>query len=339
MFCERAGCRYAFHEKSASSTRSDSLNILTVFTSRSIDASTKCQAWPVVEGGESTGTSVIVSTEQGNKTIPIPVAFGLSATMYMVNTTETCGPGCSIISAFESSSTDPWYYNCNVTVSEVANATLPQHKISKNVSEIAAGSIALQGYGVLSFNDTIWQYQVYPAESLYGLAQEGSTDSMSFLISRFTIGAIAGIAENNAPVLLPGEEPERGTKLSITHPGLIIMIFLLLIILQLILEIAVALVANKVVTPDDTPVGLAQVLRAMIEGRTGLEAEYPRNPSTEPLWIYKCPQSAEPGIYDLYMEPNFRIQETDHDVEMEEVRSKMGGLRQRLGSMTTGSRS
>ena len=339
MFCELEKCRYVFHEKSVSSLKSDALNILTVFTSRSIDVSSTCQSWPVTKGGSSTTTSITVATDQGDTDVPIPMAFGLNATMYMVNTTDTCGVGCIPLSAFEASLTDPWYYQCNVTVNEVSNATLPQHKIGANVSEIAAGSIALQGYGVLSFNDTILQQQVYPSESLYGFALNGSTQEMSALLSRFTIGAIAGIAENNKALLLRGEEPSRGTKLNITHPGLIIFIFLLLITLQLVLEVAVALVANRVVTPEDTPVGVAQVLRAMIEGRTGLEPEYPRNPASEPLWIYRCPESTRPGIYDLFMEPSFRYQETDEDVEMHEVSRKAGGLRGRLGLMTAANRS
>jgi hypothetical protein len=338
MFCELERCRYVFHEKSLSSLQSDALNVLAVFTSRSIDVSSTCQAWPVTAGGSSTTTSITVATEQGDLDVSIPLAFGLNATIYMINTTNTCGPGCSPISAFEASSTDPWYYRCNVTVSEVSNATLPEHKIGTNVSEIAAGSIALQGYGVLSFNDTILQQQVYPSESLYGVALNGSTQDMSSLLSRFTVGAIAGIAENNKALLLRGQEPARGTKLNITHPALIVFIFLLLISLQLVLEVAVALVANRVVTPEDTPVGIAQVLRAMIEGRTGLEPEFPRNASSEPLWIYRCPESARPGIYDLYMEPSFRYQETDDDVEMDEVSQKAGGLRGRLGLMTAENR-
>jgi hypothetical protein len=325
MFCERERCRYVFHEKSVSSLESDALNILTVFTSRSMDVSSQCQAWSVTEGGESTSTSIVVATEEGDTTIPIPLAFGLDATIYMVNTTNTCGPGCSSISAFEASTKDPWYYRCNVTVGEVSNATLPEHKIGENVAEIAAGSIALQGYGVSSFNDTILQQQVYPAESLYGVALNGSTQAMSALLSRFAVGAIAGIAENNKALLRRGEEPARGTKLNITHPALIVFIFLLLIGLQLVLEVAVALVANRVVTPEDTPVGVAQVLRAMIEGRTGLEPEFPRNPFSEPLWIYRCPESAQPGVYDLYMEPSFRHHAADDDVEMEEVSRKAEG--------------
>jgi hypothetical protein len=329
MFCEVGKCRYAFHETSASSTADDDLNILTVFTWRSIDASSTCQAWPVIEGGDSSGASITVDTEQGNMTIAIPTPFGLDATMYMVNTTETCGPGCSQISAFESSPTEPWFYRCNVTVSKVANATRPEHEVNTNLSDIAASAIALQGYGVLSFNDTVLQQQVYPAESLYGVALNGSTEEMASLLSRFTIGAIAGIAENNNALQRSGTEPRRGTKLSITHPGLIALIFLLLTVLQLFLEVAVALVSNRVVTPDDTPVAIALVLRTMVESRTGLEADYPRNRPAEPLWIYRCPLSAKPGIYDLHMESSFRIQETDHDVEMEEVRATITGALQK----------
>lgn len=250
---------------------------------------------------------IVVAMEQGDTSIDLPLAGGTNQTTYMINTTQSCGPGCSQISAFEASHTAPWYYKCNVTVSAVVNASRPEHEASLDLRFITSGAIALQGYDVSSLvNGTTLQFQTYPVESIYGAASSGNTSSMALVVSRFVIGAVATAAETNAPITLQGQAPQRGEVLEIKKYGMIYLILLGIAVTQLIMEVAVP--------PKDT-VGQAQVLRSLMGGpakRVSLNppgTNFSSRKFTGELWIHRTAATETEDIFDCYME-RFKIQPT-----------------------------
>ncbi|KAK8121116.1 hypothetical protein PG999_005236 [Apiospora kogelbergensis] len=256
MYCEGSVCRYVFKELSIDPAKQDDESIISVSTKRTIDATTKCNAWPVVAGGDGNGKSISVAMPQGTTNVSIPLRIGVNATMYICDTSQSCGEGCAIVQAFEASSRSPWYYQCNVTVGPVANAAMPQHQASTSLRALVAGSIALQGYGassLVSADDALIQFQTYPSESLFGSAVNGTSDKLANIISRFSIGAMAAFADNNKFIKVPGDAPRRGIELDITHPAIILFILLLIIGMTLTLEVFMAVWANRVVVPPDSP--------------------------------------------------------------------------------------
>ncbi|KAI8285703.1 hypothetical protein K4K60_001057 [Colletotrichum sp. SAR11_57] len=310
MFCDENLCKYVFHETSTSSIKDDDTNPMTVCTNRSINVTSSCTSWPVIRGGSGNTTNVTVALDNGNTyDLYIPVPGGSDQSTFMTNSQFDCGTGCSIVSVFEASATSPWYYSCNVSVHEVANATLPQHYVGTNLTELATAAIALQGYAASSLaNDTNFQYQTYPAESIFGTPMNGTNQVMQMILNRFTIGVVAIAALNNPSLTLEGTMPMKGTKLNVSHWNMIHMILLLTAVLQLALGLAAALVANRVVVPDGGAVEMAQVMRSMaIQDRRANEEALEKGLTTEGAkgskWIYRDTLvSKDAGIYDLHME-------------------------------------
>ncbi|KAF7556118.1 hypothetical protein G7Z17_g1594 [Cylindrodendrum hubeiense] len=323
MFCADTTCRYVFHETSTESILNLASNPTVATTSRSVDTSAICNSWPVTSGGDGTETNITVVTDDGPVTVFIPVAGGIDQTTFMTNTSETCGFGCSSIYAFEASTNTPWYYECNITVSKVANATRSEHKLSADLTSIVSGAIALQGYEASSLaNITDIQYQAFPAESIFGTPVNGSVVDLAFLLARFTIGVIAATADNNDLLSIEGMAPEVGSELDVTHWSLVIAILILLAGLQLILGVTSALVANRVVVPEGGAVAVTQVLRAMANQSTHEERGRSMKGSMKgserkTLWIYRDTKVSEDGVYDLHMEEDsFVIKESSDLIEM-----------------------
>ncbi|KAK7991892.1 hypothetical protein PG996_013095 [Apiospora saccharicola] len=338
-FCEGPACRYLFKELSFDPAQPEDDSLISVTTSRTIEASTTCNASPVVSGGDGSVKSISVAMGQGNTDVSIPTEIGTNATIYMTDTSQSCGDGCSVLSAFSASATAPWYYQCNVTVGQVANGTRPEHEASTNLRNLMADAIALQGYAASSFaGNSEPQFQTYPSESLFGRDVNGGADELAKIISRFTIGAFAAFADNNKFIQVEGDAPRRGIVLDITHPGIILFLFLLVIGITLALEIGMAIWANRVVVPPDSPLAIAQVLREMTVQRPRGHRphqlkSYPTGDGKsltdrkgEPLWIYRCIERPEVGMYDLYMEGSISSHSINerNEIEMTETHQSQG---------------
>ncbi|KAK2053691.1 hypothetical protein LY76DRAFT_581353 [Colletotrichum caudatum] len=324
IFCSGSLCKYVFHETSQESIINDDTNPITVATDRSINSTSTCTAWPVTGGGDGTSPTITVAlANNGRFDINLPVQGGTDQTTFMTNTGSNCGPGCAVLSAFEASSTSPWYYNCNVTVGQVANATRPEHQVGWDLAALAAAAVALQGYAASSLaNTTGFQYQTYPAESFFGAPVNGTTEVLQGLLSRFAIGVVAVAADYNDKYVVEGTMPLKGTKLNVSHWDLINLILILTATLQLTLGVAAALVANRVVVPDGGAVEMAQVMRTMaIRDRTALsdvseKGTAGRHGATS-LWIYRDHLVSEDGLYDLHMEEQrFHIRNASGMIEM-----------------------
>ncbi|KAH6884471.1 hypothetical protein B0T10DRAFT_531209 [Thelonectria olida] len=307
MFCDDAVCRYVFHETSTASLVDPFASPVTVATSRSLDAWAVCKSWPVRSGGAGTTRNISITTDAGRADVSIPIASGAYQTIYMTNISESCGPGCSHIYAFEVSDIAPWWYSCNVTVGQVANATLKEHQVSSNLTSMVSASIALQGYEASSLvNSTQIQYQVYPAESVFGTPANGSVDIMASLLARFTIGVVAATADNNDPINMVGLAPQIGVQLNVTHWDSIILILILLVGIHLVLATVTAILAHRVVIPDRGVVEVAKVLRAMTsqyhpEEYSTMRRALTGDSKSKALWIYRDTKISD-GEYDLHME-------------------------------------
>ncbi|PVH72023.1 hypothetical protein DL98DRAFT_553373 [Cadophora sp. DSE1049] len=258
--------QYVFYE----STPDDSDGpISSIATNRSINSSGTCHSWPVIQGGNGTSHNITIQLDSNGNTARrfIPIIGGDTQTTYITRLSQNCGKGCSRIDALEASLTNPWYYECNVSVSQVANATRPEHQVGQDLQDMASAAIALQGYAASSLaEDTELQFQTYPGESIYGIPQNGSNDSMGFLMAQFAIGAVAVTAEFAPSIIIPGNAPLIGVVLNVNQWKYVHLILGLIAGIQLMLSLVAAFVANRVVVKDNSHLAIARLLRPICGG-------------------------------------------------------------------------
>jgi hypothetical protein len=177
-----------------------------------------------------------------------------------------CGPRCANVGAFENNGTSGFYYNCNVTVSEVHNATasvIEQHVSDAN-AKIAAGAIALQGYQSEDASD---QYQTFPAGSTYGTFLNGNSTQMAYVMRQFSIGVFITADQIMSDIYpsVSGFVPASGNVLSIDYNKSMWGIFLGLAGAHLILLIVGTWFANKVIVVKDEYLEIALLLRPVVD--------------------------------------------------------------------------
>jgi len=181
-----------------------------------------------------------------------------------------CGPRCASVAALSflasTDSGDGAFYDCEVHISTIHNATDAVHQMPDSVAHIAAGAISLEGY---STGPDGWEYVRYIPESPwsnYGvdtLAADG--DYMAQLASRFAIGAIAAkdlYGESTAQS--QGQVAWSGVLLKIKWNYLFLILGMILVF-QLACGCAAVAYANTVYCKDDSYLSTARLLRPIVE--------------------------------------------------------------------------
>lgn len=263
IFCDlsHATCEYVFYE----STPDDARHYLTVATNRSVATGATCNSWRVIVGGNGTESSITIADDP-ERTVIIPAVNGDDQTTFVVETNDSEAAS-SLVSAFEASATDPWYYECNVTVKPVTHGWLPVHQLGENITALAAPAIALQGYGAsqLGSQNNSKQFQSYPAEVAYGSPQGGNATDMALLMSAFSIGVITVTAESNSYINAAGLLPLKGVNLDVPHWSNVYIILGLIAGFQLFLGLLSALVANSVMVRSHSFLGMAWLLKPVLQ--------------------------------------------------------------------------
>lgn len=244
---------------------------IAVYTNRSVNTTWTCNSWIVLSGGNGTSTNLTVLNDAngGSFNVVVPKAGGPDQTTFFSDPDANCGPGCSIVEAFEVSTSKSWYYNCNITVGTVQNATLPEHEIGINLRRMAANGIALQGYGLRPSLPGAQQYQVYPSQSTYGQRQDGDENGMGNLIGQFAIGVIAASAiytNQSLWLTVTGDQPQIGSQLQIDHFQFVWLILGLIVAAQGVGFVVAAFWANRVIVKDESVLATATLLRSAIKG-------------------------------------------------------------------------
>ncbi|CAI4213937.1 unnamed protein product [Parascedosporium putredinis] len=292
--------------------------LISAVSNRSINASTNCDAWPIVWGGDGGNGNITFRTDDGDLEFSVPWQGFQNRATFLLDTERDCGPRCSVINVFESSFTSPWFYECNVTIGAVANVTREIEQVGPALAQLASQSIALRGY-TYTFtstnattaddgdSDDELQYAVYPAETYIGQPQNGSTETMGLIISRFSVGVIAVAARDNDKISVDGHEPFVGAELTVSHWDWANAILILTAIAQVAMALVNFWVTRKVILPSNGIVDEARILRPMMveEGllRTSRARVLPKVKSTKPPseWIYRNVPMGD-GLFDLFLE-------------------------------------
>ncbi|KAH7189976.1 hypothetical protein BKA60DRAFT_530847 [Fusarium oxysporum] len=305
LFCDPDGCDFVFLESSVSSDPEEELadmaswQPIMVATNRRMSISTKCESYPVISGGDGSSTEIEYrrnttgNKSQENVRVRVPFSVETEQTTFMTNTSTNCGPGCSTVTAFETSTKDPWFYSCNTTVDPVTNGTIAEHEVPEHVRLLAAQAIALQGFSVNStLSNSDLQYQVYPAQSPFGTPLQGMVQAMELTMSRFAAGVIAMVANVNSAIVVDGLPPTKGWSLNVDHWDYVWFVLATIVSFQFLFSVVVAFMATKVVIPPEGATSMAKVLHAMAASESSGGTE----------WIYRSRMVSADGIYDLYLE-------------------------------------
>ncbi|KAG6003758.1 hypothetical protein E4U21_001761 [Claviceps maximensis] len=260
--CVNTTCWSWFYE----STPPDASYFLMTATNRSVATSSTCESWNVIQGGSGNVETITIADDK-NTTIKVPTKNGPLQTTFIVDPHKDQHIGWSIVTAFEASAVDPWYYKCNVSVAPVVNALIPEHQLGDNLKLMAPAAIALQGYGssALGTNNTDRiQFQSYPAETFLGSTCSGSTSLMGYQTSSFAAGVILATAQSNSNLNVTGEMPLKGITLDINNWAYVHLLLGLIMGLQLVFALISIFLSNMVMVRDHSHFGEAALLRSAL---------------------------------------------------------------------------
>jgi hypothetical protein len=233
------------------------------YSNRSIATLSSCSVFNVTEGANGSTNDIQYQSSTGQMTTRSFKLVQPNSTTYYTNAEAVdCGPRCANVCAFENDGAAGFYYECQVTLSNVTNAYDPAHIISDYTARTAAASIALQGYQ----SDTQdAQYQRYPGEFYYGMWLDGNNISMANRMGQFAIGVIAGADQNSPGIVLTGSKPRQGVILNIDKPKYFHAILLTIASVQLILFIGGALLSNRVVVLDESYISISNIFKPLLK--------------------------------------------------------------------------
>jgi hypothetical protein len=267
---------YRFLEGPASSSNNWPITaqLPQVYTDRSINSTYSCAYYsvdPKSGNGLTTNIGVFFKGNTANSTIVNVPSVSPNETTFWVDN-STCGPRCAAIQVFQASDTTPTFYNCNISITGVGNAKLPEHQINDTFAKIAARSIAL---GVAT--DKGVYYQKYPQEAYYGNLFVNDPDSIGLRMAFFAIGALGIAYLSNPTITSIGVTPEPGLSINIHSNTRLILIFVLISGVQLLCLIVTTFIASNVIVIDNSPVAISRLLHPIMNrlgsGGTTLSAK------------------------------------------------------------------
>lgn len=240
------------------------LGQFSVYTGRAINVTYSCDSYKVTKNGNGSFDDIEVETI-GPVTLSQTVP---DSTTYWTNSSHICGSNerCTRVEAFESSNTNPWYYQCEITMGKTYNDSTNVSFVSDYMAYIATAAIAQIGYtdfeGVAS--------QIYPQNSPWGYPSNGSVDAMGQTIATFALGAIVGATMYNPYTSYIGMAPHPGQCLQVGHPYFFYLMLGLICGCHFIFIVIVAFYTNSVMVGPDGHLSMALLLRPIADALYGV---------------------------------------------------------------------
>ncbi|KAH0555835.1 hypothetical protein GP486_006222 [Trichoglossum hirsutum] len=198
----------------------------------------KCASYSVIQGSDGTSTNITYLYGNASRSLFVRYASP-GATTYITDTDVVCGPRCARVWVFQSLQpasgvTSLSVMDCNVTVTDVENASLPQHEVPDEQARIAAGAIGLEG--VAHENDS----------------------------KQFATGVIAAAGELNPLLSAPGSFPSSGERLTVEWRNVCLILGLLALAHLLIFTIMIGF-ATSVVVKKNSHLAIAELLEPLVK--------------------------------------------------------------------------
>lgn len=240
---------------------------------------------PLVDGTDGLRDTQVFSFSNETYTghLPIPRSVGAyNSTTYIYNGSlipqdafkQACGPRCLTIYAYRLPSFRDSHvaniFSCQITVSDVYNATEDWHHLSNDNARLAAASIALTGRVTRpKGQDTPeWrQYQLYTMGS-YWEATNRTAHDIGATIAEFTLGSLASMANLNPKELRPGTIPILGYRLH-AQWNFIIALAVSIGFGHCLLVAIMLWVSRPIIVLDDSDLATARLLQGLVRKLDG----------------------------------------------------------------------
>lgn len=229
--------------------------------------------------------SPIISDTDGkdnfNKTytghLPIPKSEGaFNSTTYVYNGTEiprdetgiACGPRCLKMYALRLGDANPvpapHIFGCEISISDVFNATQDAHQVGNSPARNAAASIALTGrFTTPVANTLLWrQYQLYTWGNTWEAYQK-TANEVGTNMALSAISALAGMSNRNPRQLIPGLLPILGYHLS-TNWEYVIALSVCIGVVHFLLILLMVWFARPLFVPDDSNLAVSRLLCRLV---------------------------------------------------------------------------
>ena len=235
-----------------------------VYSARKIRVDYACESNQVTAGGDGRANQITVANVGNINVSHVRPDF----TTFFTEKDNTCvgDPRCSIIQAFESSDTRPWYYRCTVKFGQTVNDPDKRSQISDRMAYVAGSSIAQMGYA----DDRGQEAQYYPRNSLWGLLLNGDEAQMGQTVATFALGSLAGASLFNPARFFAGAAPSEGFRLDVRHPKFFYLLIGLICGSQFLFCVVVAVLSNRVMVGPDSHLDMALLLRPIADALEGV---------------------------------------------------------------------
>jgi hypothetical protein len=233
------------------------------YTDRKINITWACDSYKVTAGGNGTTQNIEV---EGLGNIVVPGTPPNSLAYFTGNTEDTyhnitdkckSAARCSVVQAFETSGTDPWYYSCELTFGDTFSDLLNVSYISDQMAQIATNAIAAGPGFPTAYEQPA---QIYSQPSPWGIPQKGNQTGIGLTIATFALGSIAAASIYNPSTTYEGMVPANGLYLQFSH-SLLYLSFGLICGCRLLLCIVVAIFADKPVIGPKGHLSMSMLLR------------------------------------------------------------------------------
>ncbi|POS87216.1 hypothetical protein EPUL_002258 [Erysiphe pulchra] len=229
------------------------------FTERIISVTFDCNSFGVLQGGDGRTTEIDID-RVGKISLSQAVP---NSTTYITRSKHTCKTNkrCSVVEAFESSSVDPWYYVCEISMGMTQNDKQNISFVSDYLAQIATAAIAQIGYtdskGIAS--------QIYPRESLWGQVAKGDPSDVGMMMAIYALASLAGAAQFNPFTSYRGNAPGPGFLLVLNHESTFYFVLFLVNVCHLSFVIAAIVFSNKVRVRDSGYISMGIFLKPITD--------------------------------------------------------------------------
>ena len=240
-------------------------------------------------------------TFSSNMTIPMAYE-SISSTTYVyrgvnvpqLETTYACGPRCIRMWAHRAArkANDAYdqeaYFECQVNISDVMNATIDDHHVPDHVARLAASAIGLQGRSAQAGGHVWTQYQLYPYGYVASLLQLSylskffskclltdhrrsawethgeSMDKVGANMAEFALGSLSTLFNTAPQIQIPGTVPYLGSRLQVFWPYAISLL-IAIASAHLVIAFSVIWFTRHIIVKDDSNLVVARLMRPVVE--------------------------------------------------------------------------
>jgi hypothetical protein len=250
---------------------------------RFVDSWSSCNSFDVLEGGDGNSSTIVYSYAGANVTQAVG-SLGeqeSGAMTYISELTQTCGPRCTQVKAFQPqylSNDDgngvvkiPHFYICNTTVTEVQEdngdgaffAVDANVQIPDNVARIIAG---VPGWSGSESPNSTEEFQTYARQAPECLTSDTTSAIIESMISSFSMATVAALDEHGPRKNITGGDPIVANVLNLgrnwREAGALLAVIPTIHFLAMIV---VLMWADKAIILDDTNLSSAKFLKPMMD--------------------------------------------------------------------------